>query len=88
MGSQGYDWTLLNAMKRSPSEWNVPLVYLRGHLLMTEQQFNELVEYIRRYGHVLERGPIAINRGSGKGSKGGHYYYPTLDFGGGGNRLR
>ncbi|CAK0833353.1 unnamed protein product, partial [Prorocentrum cordatum] len=31
-------------------------------LSRTEQQFNELVEYIRRYGHILEKGPVAANR--------------------------
>ena len=84
MGPQGLAWTLLNTLNCSPQEWNELLIHFRGHLPGTEQQFAELVEYIRRYGHVLEKGLMSINRSSGNGKGKGHYFYPTFDFGGGG----
>ena len=90
MGPQGLAWILLNALNCSPQEWNELRMHFRGHLPGTEQQFSELVEYIRRYGHVLEKGPMSMNgiRGGGNRDKGnnkgkGHYFYPTFDFGGG-----
>ena len=48
------------------------LINFRGHLPGTEQQFSELVEYIRRYGPVLEKGPMGMHgiRGGGNRAEG------------------
>ncbi|CAK0803838.1 unnamed protein product [Prorocentrum cordatum] len=84
MGPQGYAWMLLNAPNCSPQEWNDLLIHFRGHLPRTGQQINELVEYIKRYGQNLEKGPMAVNKNSGKGGyRGGNFFFPTFSHGGG-----
>ncbi|CAK0809856.1 unnamed protein product, partial [Prorocentrum cordatum] len=82
MGPQGYAWMLLNALNCSPQAWSELLIHFCEHLPRTEQQFNELVEYVRRYGHILEKGPMAVNRSSGKGGyRGGSFFFPTFNLG-------
>ena len=82
MTPQGLSWLLLNGFKLRPDMWDRILAANDGHLPDTEQQFRQMLERMRRLGHLLEGGfQHNPNIQGGTGQTGNQYmYFPV--FGG------
>ena len=51
MGSPGYAWMLLSAIRATPLQWKDIFADFHGELPQTEQQYNGMLRTIRRMGH-------------------------------------
>ena len=76
MTPQGLSWLLLNGFKLRPDMWDRILAANDGHLPDTEQQFRQMLERMRRLGHLLEGGfQHNPNIQGGTGQTGNQYMY-------------
>ena len=52
-GPTGYAWMLMTGLQIPPDEWNALLQPLQGRLPLNDDEFNSLLSYIRRRGHLF-----------------------------------
>ena len=74
---QGLSWMLLRSLQVGPEEWDKFLHFNGGQLPNDQQTMNQLIERLRRYGHLQEG---AMRHGTRQGGTGdpGNYYFPTF----------
>ena len=75
---QGLSWMLLRALQLGPDDWDKFLQFNAGQLPHDQDTMNQLVERIRRYGHLHEG---AMKHGTRQGGTGdpGNYFFPTFN---------
>ena len=79
MGPQGLAWLLLQALQIGPEGWDRLLAPLQGALPQHEADLGQLIERIRRSGHVREGGFHHHHPGAtGDPGHRGNYYFPTF----------
>ena len=78
MGPQGLAWLLLQALQIGPEGWDRLLAPLQGALPQHEADLGQLIERIRRSGHVRSSSPSRRNWRSGTLAGRGNYYFPTF----------
>ena len=74
---QGLSWMLLRAMQIGPEEWDKFLHFNGGQLPHDQATMNQLVERLRRFGHLQEG---AMKHGTRQGGTGdpGNYFSPVF----------
>ena len=74
---QGLSWMLLRAMQIGPEEWDKFLHFNGGQLPHDQATMNQLVERLRRFGHLQEG---AMKHGTRQGGTGdpGNYFFPVF----------
>ena len=75
---QGLSWMLLRSLQMGPEDWDKFLQFNGGQLPNNQDTMNQLVERLRRFGHLQEG---AMRHGTRQGATGdpGNYYFPTFD---------
>ena len=79
MGAPSLAYLLLNGLRLRPKQWERVLLPLDGQLPMTEQQFNQLLDRLRRVGRMAEGQFQPPHRQGATGDVGSYYYFPTFN---------
>ena len=74
---QGLSWMLLRALQMGPEDWDKFLQVNGGQLPNNQEAMGQLIERLRRFGHLHEG---AMRHGTRQGATGdpGNYYFPTF----------
>ena len=64
-GVTGFAWLLLPALGIPPSLWSQVLLPTAGNLPVNEDQYVNMVNYLRRQGHLFE-GKNMMGKGGGQ----------------------
>ena len=79
MTFQGMSWLLLRGLRLNPDSWDRVLTPLDGQLPQDEQQFNQLIERIRRVGRLHDGGYYhPPNQQGATGQVGETYFFPSF----------
>ena len=79
MGAPSLAYLLLNGLRLRPQQWERVLMPLDGQLPMTDQQFGQLLDRLRRVGRMAEGQYRPPHRQGATGDVGSHHYFPTFD---------
>jgi len=79
MGAPSLAYLLLNGLRLRSEQWERVLLPLDGQLPMTEQQFNQLLDRLRRVGRMAEGQFQPPHRQGATGDVGSYHFFPTFD---------